>query len=317
MYQRLKESKVHRGRVVRINPRHFYWRDSMNKFNRFFSSSLCLYLFSVIFEPIGAAASPAPSATVEITPPSLKALGVSDHYLRFENMPKHQKFDLLLKRVIQKDPNSYKRLETLSIDQDGNIELNGRLIKYYSLTPFGYAPGEKVSYRVVLQDGKILSEGSYIPRPIHVESKQGTFSIEAELVMMNPTTSYRLSFSGLEDQETVRSLSLCKDEVLDHEYRHSPLAFFLYSPGVVGYTGGKSRLKIIRKSGDSVSYIITHTLTTTHLESSCTRRHVYTITKTMRPYKYPQSQDAFINSYRCYHGCATNISYDSNSMFPG
>lgn len=196
-------------------------------------------------------AAPMRPLSIVSTPTELQQYGVAEHYLVFDDAPRNTEILLQTKRVIQKTPNAFTTVDKLRIDYDGLIYVKGKGGKYYGLNSLGYAPGEKVDYRFVLSNGTVISEGFYVPRPIRAHSKNGSFSIEAQLVTVGPFTRYEIFLPGLDDQEEAHLASICEDELLNSDFTYRTNQAVNYMPGVIGKEGGDARVKITRQSGDS------------------------------------------------------------------
>lgn len=215
-----------------------------------FIFSLCLLFINVGF--VAAVDNAKPSVAIVSTPPELRAQGVAETYMVFENFPRNRDFYFESRRPLMKDGDSYQAMERMKLDSEGRIVLKDRIIDYYGFLPLGIAPGEKIDHRFVFDNGTVISEGSSIPRPIQKASKAGTFSLEVELFTVLPITIYILKLDGLKDREPCRLTSISGNEMLDSEFIYRSGNGMQYIPGVQGVEGGSSLLKITRKSGDSV-----------------------------------------------------------------
>lgn len=192
-----------------------------------------------------------PSINIAQATQEQRALGCSDYVVHFDHFPKHQDIQVLFTRVIKGDPQAYRKVEQLRIDDTGCVEINGKKFLFYSLPSSGFAYGEKVKYRFELSDGTLLAEANYIPKPIRLASQEGTFFLEAVLVEMKPTT-YCFYFNGLNENESLHLSSISDPEVIESDFMYHLNDATLFLPGVFGKNGGKAAVKIIRQSGDTI-----------------------------------------------------------------
>jgi len=175
---------------------------------------------------------------------------VAAHYLRLEDFPKNKVFYLLVKRLLQDDPDAFCRGEKLLQDEYGNIRVKGFYTARYGLQPVGYLPGEKVHYRVVLEDETLISEGTYIPRPIVQKSEKGTFTLEAQLLSLDPV-NYKLILTGLEEKEEAYVTAVSQREVIERPFKYNSKHPLAYTANAKGVDGGKAYVQITRRSGDT------------------------------------------------------------------
>lgn len=94
-------------------------------------------------------------------------------------------------------------------------------------------------------------QNKLLPYPIHVKSKNHTFSITAEVSSLIPITNFSIELKQLGHKESVRVLSVSGKEDLSFETAGQKI--FMYSPDVIGKKGGISTLTFIRKNGDTAS----------------------------------------------------------------
>lgn len=197
-----------------------------------------------------------PSVKIIKTAPDKLLQGCFENMFEFENFPKNVTFNLLLSRVFQKEPLSYKLVEQLQIDDSNLFIIKGKKYQNYAFTTQGTAFGERFSYRFQLKNGEILAETSFIPKPIQMKSRDGTFSVEAELVLYLPTTAYLLHYAGLEEEEVVHLTSISGEELIESNQKFRPQDKYLYAPQVIGLKGGKSYVDISRVNGDRVCFTL-------------------------------------------------------------
>lgn len=177
--------------------------------------------------------------------------GIEDYFLIFENFPCKQDFTISLKRVLSKDSKNAQILERLQIDENGFILKEGKVKPFCTLNSRGFAEGERGTYTFSLDDGTVIAEASFIPRPIEKKSKKGTFLIKAELLGIAPTV-YKISFEGLLEKESIRISNMSGRHILDKTFSFSSNSLYQVSPQLIGRTGGKSSLETVRASGDKV-----------------------------------------------------------------
>lgn len=193
--------------------------------------------------------------TIKIVPMSqeLRDQGASENTFVFEDFPLNQEFNLCYTKVVKVDPKSYTKMDIISLDENGLMRLNrGDKYLFYAVDSVGMANGERVTYRCVLPDRTILAETSYIPHPIHRESRDKTFSVDAELISLAPLTIYSIKYSGLNENEKIHLISISGKETIESDLYHHKDDSHNYLPGVNGKTGGTSTLEATRSTGDKL-----------------------------------------------------------------
>ncbi|MBS4168346.1 hypothetical protein [Parachlamydia sp. AcF125] len=194
-----------------------------------------------------------PFAKIVATSPQQRALGAAKHALIFRNFPINQGFMISFARGLQPDSLSFKEVEKIQIDEKGTVfverEARG---KNYGLNFEGIARGERVRYRFNQTDGTLLSEISYVPKPIRKKSRGKTFSIKAELLGIFPIT-YLFKFKGIKEGEILKIRSTCGQKMTQDtvEYRESQLPKIVLE--MEGRRGETSLIEILREDGDKLA----------------------------------------------------------------
>lgn len=193
-----------------------------------------------------------PQVVIEKTSPELQAKGGGEFSMRFKHFPPECEIVMTCAHVIQKNPEEFKEIERLTIDGQGRIWVKGTPIAFYTFGAEGIAKGERVKYKYALADGSVLAESSFIPYPLVVNSKKKTFSVEIELLALEPAV-YLLTYCGLQNGERMRLRSKSgKEEVVDEDFFYRAGIPSAYMPGVAGQDGGYAVLDIVRLAGDSI-----------------------------------------------------------------
>jgi hypothetical protein len=207
-----------------------------------------LIILAALASDLGAAEKKA-KASIILAEPELRAQGCAQHRFVLENFPTHREIIVATQRVLQEDPKAFTEKETISLDEQGIIEVDNDVkIRIYGLEPLGYAPGERVKFRFE-DHGQRLCEVSYIPKPISAISKEGTFTMEAELLQIEPTM-WQLRFHGIQEGEVFFLTSNSSGEILTDEIPYRCGDVYTVSPDVISEVGGHDMVTIRRKSGD-------------------------------------------------------------------
>lgn len=176
----------------------------------------------------------------------------SEYIVEFQNFPKNHDIIVSQCRTLQNDSTSFLPVGKINILDDNSIIINGKTkADHYKINASGYALGEPVKYRYSLANGTLIAEAEYTPRPLRFPSKQETFTMEARLTTLEPTT-YFLKFQGLKEGESVLYSSISGNEVIEDPYVYYSKNLFAYMPGILGKRGGYALVRFKRNSGDYV-----------------------------------------------------------------
>jgi hypothetical protein len=228
---------------------NFFWRPMKSLF--FFA--VCQPLLWLASFTLHAEELPKPFVQLIPTAQELRLQGAEDYIFKFENFPKNVDVICLYRRVLTKDPQSYKEKDRFRITEEGLIEIKGKLCQLYTGSrATDFARGERVLYRYQLTDGTVVAEINHIPAPFQIKSKQGTFSMDIELVAFHPVALYLFRWKGLEAGERLSFCSISEREVREEVLLVTKEMVMSYSPNVVGKRGGKAHVKISRESGDHI-----------------------------------------------------------------
>ncbi len=192
-----------------------------------------------------------PKVSILPSPKEFTDKGSGPNYFQFENFPINQEFYSEFSRVLQKDPEVYGIADKQLLINKNRVLIKDGKTRYafYCLNQTGFVLGERVSYRFKRKDGSIIAETSYIPRPFFIKSKQGTFSVEVELLAFSPGM-YSLSLKNLNAGEKLHIHSKSYDEIMEIDIVCRKHTSLIHMPGVLGKNGGKCQLEITRTSGD-------------------------------------------------------------------
>lgn len=176
--------------------------------------------------------------------------GCPVYYFSFHNWPSNQEIVVSKKNLID---NLFENLEKSTyipqgkfiIREDGSIDDNGKVgLPYFYFSSYGFAPGERVHILFRTSDEKFKEELTWIPIPIIAQNKEGTITLEAELVIAVPTTLYTISIKGLKQGKHFKFQSTSGDETLNHMLTYPEGSAITFSPGVIGLKGGTSTVSI-------------------------------------------------------------------------
>lgn len=215
--------------------------------HRFFT---VLSVLTTLMPLLEAAEERTPKASIILAEPEWRAQGCAQYRMVLENFPVNRQIMISMRRVIQEYPRVFRTNETISIDEQGLIQFGKHLkVRIYGLDPQGFAPGERVEYRFEDQHQQ-LCQVSYIPKPIVATSKEGTFTMEAELLTFAPITTWRLLFQGLEEGEVFSLISNSCGEILTKQSPYDSNGMYILAPDVKGKEGGTDEVTVRRSSGD-------------------------------------------------------------------
>lgn len=196
-----------------------------------------------------------PTATIVKTGTEMQQQGCFAYHFVFDDFPVNRKIDMLLQRILQPERDHFKSVHTLKIDSKGNIQVDGQSkSSVFGIDPIEFVSGERVTYR--FQDGdEVLCEASCIPRPLTALSKEGTFTMEGELLTADLTV-WQLKFQGIEEKEPLSLISMSCGEVLVRqcEYRSHDIHTLL--PAVIGVDGGFDEVSVRRANGDQALLVL-------------------------------------------------------------
>jgi len=159
----------------------------------------------------------------------------------FHDIPGKPPYRLEARRILQDDPNLFYE----ATDAQKTLNAIGEL-----KLPFGvlllqnaYLPGERVTWRISSDDGKVLKEATCCPNPKVVKNSSGKRIIEASLLSINrPDTVYMLLFPPMKGQReyiftcgTKQSRGIISSEKLETT---------TFAPGTDGSAGGIAKIEI-------------------------------------------------------------------------
>lgn len=177
-----------------------------------------------------------------------KAHGAKDCVFLFTEFPTNKDFYLCYDRVC-KNP-GLKKINKLSIDTDGVITVDDTLkVMICSIDKEIFVPGEMVKYCCVDPEGYLIAETSTIPQRLKTNSKDGSFSIEAQLMGITPAY-YIIKCKGIQEGEKIEMVSMSGDEVRKNQFVYEKKNKISVSPDIKGKKGGTGCVMITRSSGD-------------------------------------------------------------------
>lgn len=175
-----------------------------------------------------------------------------DKLFLFNNFPINQEFILHVERPFV--DKTFSEEVRLVINEDYSITANNQEPSYFfGLNTSRYFKAERLHIKCSYPDGKLIMEMDYTPSPYHFESKEGTFSVDAELFMIVPAT-YKLTYKGLKNGEIFHYRSISENEVIERDVPFNPNVIYSMSPDVVGKKEGKAAIKVTRASGDALEF---------------------------------------------------------------
>lgn len=173
------------------------------------------------------------------------------------NFPKNQEYIITQRRMAQKNPNKFIELFRFVPLEDGLwFSYDYYSLPFFFISPGGYAGGEKITLRVQSKSGRFKKEIDIVPFPIHAESQNKEFSLDATLTSWNPVT-YNIKLNGLEDGEEYQVTSNCIIQISsDKYYKEAGISLI---PEISGVHGGTISLTVTKKTGDFITTKIPYT----------------------------------------------------------
>lgn len=110
----------------------------------------------------------------------------------------------------------------------------------------GFLPGERCLLKICTARNEIISEISFIPRPIQIKDSSNKVKIEAELISLCPAF-YKIFIHNVNATDECLFNTESKNEKLS--YSHVGVNQTVYSPDVIGFTGGIGYFSV-QKTGD-------------------------------------------------------------------
>jgi TPR repeat protein len=164
--------------------------------------------------------------------------------------PGHPKIVLFLKDFPIDKEITYSMERPLKTAQGITTKLKDPNIIFFSSR--GFLPGERVNCSFSSK-GDFEVKTSFIPNPIKASNKNGTVSIEAELITCFPAY-YQFFFKGFEDNEEIKLISVSGKEKIKKTFKITPENLIALSPDILGKEGGVSQETFIRKSGEKIQF---------------------------------------------------------------
>lgn len=215
------------------------------RFNHFFTMSILFVMCGFSHAII---ANEEPQAEILTTSPELRAKGVGEHYFNFKNFPANVDIIVYTSRLVQNTPGVYAKAGKIRFDDNQSLTINGKTkASIFGLNDLNYLPGERIYYRFAKEDQTLITEVSYVAKPIKAESTKGTFSFEAELIGLMPA-NYLLIIKGIPENEKIQLVSMTGNQKVKHLLTYNSAVPITIMPGIVGQTNGESVVKINRKS---------------------------------------------------------------------
>lgn len=161
--------------------------------------------------------------------------------LIFHKIPGKPPYRLETRRILQDDPNLFYQ----AIDAQKTLNTIGE----FNL-PFGillledaYLPGERVTWRISSEGGKVLKEATCCPNPRILKNSSGQRILEASLLSVNqPETVYMLLFPPTKGAKEYIFISGTKQSkgIIPPE----KLETTSFAPGIEGSNGGIAKIEI-------------------------------------------------------------------------
>jgi hypothetical protein len=158
-----------------------------------------------------------PEVEIKKAPRELYAKGGGEFIMHFKNFQPGEQITMTCAHVIQKNPGEFQEVEKFKMAEGGQLWIKETLVAFYTFGAKGIAKGERVKYRYALTDGTVVAESSFIPYPLVVHSKKKTFSIDIELLQLEPMV-YLLSYHGLNNGERMRLMSRSGNEMDEEDF---------------------------------------------------------------------------------------------------
>lgn len=175
--------------------------------------------------------------------------------VEFIGFPENTEITIQSNRLFQKpSKKGFSNIEKIRIDAEGHLHLfkSKQVVARISLESTGrdFLKGERTYFRFLDNNGIILGETSFIPRPIKTSSKNNTFTLEAEIISISPTI-YQLHLTGIGSKETIHVKSTSSNEVTEFDTSYTPDNIIAISPTIKDKKGGLCQLEVSRRNGDS------------------------------------------------------------------
>lgn len=179
--------------------------------------------------------------------------GFSKWLLVFNEIPGEQPYELQEKRILQPNPNVFRHLEGVPQNDEIIDAKNRKKPITIIVSGRGYAPGEKVIWRLASKNSNIYKEITLYPRPIIIKDSLGKTIAKAFLSpnTLKPTT-YNVDICGIPNKKQFELVSKSKHEKMRHTAK-GPTKISI-TPDVIGKEGGVGELYI--NFEDQTSYKI-------------------------------------------------------------
>lgn len=173
-------------------------------------------------------------------------------YLSFINFPFNQPLGFFDRRQLIPSLDNYLLNNTLILLSDGtyNVE-DGHITNNLYIDAYSFLPGERVDFKFLGMDPSFCHEISLIP--FRLIADNGQFSAEAEVLSIFPTTTYLITFEGLNEGETVFVKSTSDSEVLKYQFNYSKDQKTIHMPAVINKNGGFNFYEASREDGTSIT----------------------------------------------------------------
>ncbi len=171
----------------------------------------------------------------------------NNYLMRFNGLSPSQTYVLTLSRTLLDPSGQQSEICSFQMLPSGLYMCNGNVTASVGVTNSSCFPSERATYRVFAESGKLVTEGSIVPKPIEAIGKDKTFTVSVEY--LNPLR-FTLNWEGIEDGETVRLIYDYGSEkgetvTIPSEY------IVTMGPKTQGVDGGQIKLRAVRANGDT------------------------------------------------------------------
>ncbi len=169
----------------------------------------------------------------------------------FKDFKQNQELTVYFRRALQPNPTQYQIQGTFTLNDQGQLIYpdKGVMLLY---PPCLYGLGEVSYWTFLNQENQQVAEAIYEPRPLIQSSKQGTFTVKAELLTCKPTV-YRLIIDGFELNEEYDFYTLINQTARDYKRIYKPNNTIIICLEEKGKESGVSYVRLNRKTGDNIT----------------------------------------------------------------
>lgn len=172
--------------------------------------------------------------------------------LTFKDFPGNPPYNLHSRRLVQKNPNAFLPQPFQQQLCNSVRTKNANMPFSIAVSPDGFLPGERVTWRLSATDGTIFKEVTLCPRPMILKDKSGKIILEAALLSIHGSVfSYFLHFPAL--NEVVEITSTSGGEIMKEILPLTHAVNMNYMPAVKGLKSGVSQVEV-RFVKDGSSY---------------------------------------------------------------